>query len=246
MKRTLLSFLLALFLSSVVFAGVVNFVFPKPQGYVSDYADLLDSQTRLRIEQLARTLDLQTGAELAVVIVKSTLPYDYLEYANRLFANWHIGKAGKDNGVLLLLALNERKIKIETGYGIEDIITDGRAGELLDTYVVPKLRENNYSEAMYNGSLAIAKTIADHYKGSIEGDYYPVERTDDSSASVFQILFFLIVLSFVLNSRYGWLPFIWGSGSLSGPGYSSFGSFGGGFGSFGGGMSGGGGASRSF
>lgn len=239
--------------SLVSVVGATTFVFPKPQGYVSDYADLLDSQTRLKIEQMARSVEQLTGVEMAVVIVKSTIPYDHLEYATRLFANWHIGKAGQDNGVLLLLALNERKIKIETGYGIEEIIPDGKAGEILDTYVMPKLRDGNYSEAMYNGALGIAQTIAAKYNVTIDGAYFPVEKEDDGSASVLQALFVLLFVLFVLNSRFGFIPLL-----VGGPFYSGYGSFGGGFGSFGGssggsgfggfggGMSGGGGASRGF
>jgi len=252
MKRLLYCALVLFVLSSAVSAA--NFVFPKPQGYVSDYAETLDSETRLRIEQMARVVEQQTGIEIAVVIVRSTLPYDHLEYANRLFANWHIGKAGQDNGVLLLLALNDRKVKIETGYGIEDVITDGTAGEILNQYVMPKLHDGNYSEAMYNGALGIAKTIADKYKFTLDGTYYPVEQDTDASANVLQAIFIIFFVLLLMNSRFCWLLFFLGGG----PRDNGFGSFGGGFGSFGGGgggggfsgfgggMSGGGGASRGF
>ncbi|MFC1517874.1 TPM domain-containing protein [Candidatus Margulisiibacteriota bacterium] len=226
-------------------AQALKFVFPRPQGYLSDYANLIDRPTRLRIENIGRTLERRTGAELAVVVVKSTLPYDHLEYANRLFAHWQIGKEGQDNGILLLLALKEKKIRIETGYGIEEIIPDGKAGEILDKFVIPKFREDQYAEGVFNGALAIAQTIGQHSGVKITGEYYPVQEYQDDSADLLATIFTIFFLFFIFSGRVGIFPFLLfgGFGSHSSRGY---GSFGGGFGGFGGGISGGGGASRSW
>jgi uncharacterized protein len=219
--------------------------FPKPQGYVSDYASVIDRQTRVKIEHLARSLEQKTGTELAVVTVKSTLPYDHLEYANRLFAYWQIGKSGKDNGVLLLLDIKGRKVRIETGYGMEKIITDGKAGEILDLYVLPKFQKRLFAEGLFNGALAITHTIADFHDVEIDGNYYPVTQRAANTQDLFSSIFSLIFIILVLSGRLGILPFLM-FGGFGGRHNSGFDSFGGGFGGFGGGFSGGGGASRGF
>ncbi|MBU0579799.1 MAG: TPM domain-containing protein, partial [Candidatus Margulisbacteria bacterium] len=224
------------FITSAAYA--LKFVFPQPQGYVSDYANALDRQTRLRIENLGRVLERNTGSEMAVVIVKTTLPYDHLEYANRLFAHWRVGKEGQDNGVLFLLALKEQKVRIEVGYGLEEIINDGKAGEILDKFVIPKFKEGKYSEGLYNGSLAIAQTIGEHYKVPIVGDFYPVQEVKETSADLLYSLFFLLFIFLVFSSRLGLFPWIF-LGGFGSSHSSGFGSFGGGFGGFGGGLSGG-------
>ena len=242
-KRAVLIILCLLLLAAPVYA--LKFVFPQPQGYVSDYADCLDANARLRLENLARELERRTGVELAVVIVKTTLPYDHLEYATRLFAHWHIGKEGQDNGVLLLLSMKERKVRIETGYGIEEIIPDGKAGELLDKYVVPKLRSEEYAQALYNGAFAIADTLGQFYHVNITGEYYPVQQAEDAPQEILQILFFCLLIVLLASSRFGWWPLII-MNNYGGYRPSGFGSYGGGFGGFGGGASGGGGASRSW
>lgn len=207
-----------------------KFVFPRPQGYVSDYADVLDRKTRLRIENLGRELERKTGAEIAVVIVKTTLPYDRLEYANRLFANWHIGKEGQDNGVLLLLSMRERKVRIETGYGIEEIIPEKKAEEILSKYLLPKFREDKYQEGLYNGALGIAKAIGANYGVKISGVYYPVQQIEENTIELMQILIILLVLLLAMIIKFGAWPKIFIKIQHIYP--NSFGSFGGSLGEF--------------
>lgn len=105
--------------------------FPRPDGYVNDFADVLTSDDEAYLENYLRTLEAETSAEVAIVTVTSMEGMTIEEYANRLFADWGIGKAQTDNGVLLLVAPDDRAVRIEVGYGAEGILPDGLAGEII-------------------------------------------------------------------------------------------------------------------
>ena len=102
--------------------------FPEPAGYVNDFAEILSEQQIQSISNYIKELQEKTTAEVAVVTMKSVAPYDINVYAVKLFEKWGIGVKGDDNGVLILLSLKERKVRIEVGYGLEGILPDGLAG----------------------------------------------------------------------------------------------------------------------
>lgn len=230
--------------------------FPEPRGYLNDFAQVVDPNATAQIEAISRELEEKAGAQLAVVTVPSLGDEDDFDYAHRLFEKWGIGKKGKDNGVLLFLALGERRrVRIVTGYGLEGILPDITAGRILDTYVIPKLRQRDYSGALLAGTQAIAGLIAADAGVQITGAVRPnlarrSSRGKGSSPLGIIVLFLIIIL--LSRSRSLWpLLFLgglggsgrnrdWGGGGFGG----GFG--GGGFGGFGGGGSGGGGAGRSF
>ena len=114
--------------------------FPEPIGYVNDFARIIPSSDAQRMADLISELREKTGAEIAVVTMPDIGGEDYTEYANRLYEAWGLGQKGEDNGVLIFLTLQERKIRIEVGYGLEGILPDGKVGGILDEYVVPYLR----------------------------------------------------------------------------------------------------------
>lgn len=95
--------------------------FPKPSGYVNDFAGKLSQPVKSQLERLAVELESKTGAELVLVTMKTIGDNDYTDYANRLFENWQIGKQGKDNGVLILNVIDKRELRIEVGYGFEGV-----------------------------------------------------------------------------------------------------------------------------
>jgi uncharacterized membrane protein YgcG len=151
-----------------------------PAGAVGDFAGVMDAGDIQRIQELAGELERKTGAELAVVTVKTIAPYGSIEeYALELFNAWGIGQAGRDNGVLLILAVNERRVKIETGYGLEGAIPDSAAGRILDTAVLPRFREDDFSGGLLRGALAIAAAVAEDQGVSLEG----IEGPGDSSGA---------------------------------------------------------------
>jgi len=226
----------------------------RPQGYVSDYAGVLDETTRAKISSLADELERKTGAQLAVVTVKSTAPETIEGYAVALFERWGIGRKGKDNGVLLLVALNERKLRIETGYGIEGMLPDALCDRIIREIMVPYFKRAQYSEGIYSGASAIAYVIAKEHNVAITGisaaGAGAMPRRQTPAQALLRFIFTLIIFSFFLSMRMGLFGLILlGSGRRRGGywyggGYGgNSGGFGGGFGGFGGGFSGGGGAS---
>ncbi len=225
----------------------------KPAGYVSDFANVMNPADRAATEKLLTELEQTTGAQVAVVTLKSLEGGQIDDFANRLFARWGIGQKGKDNGILLLCATQEgrgNRLRIEVGYGLEGLIPDAVAGRILDTFVVPGWSQGQYGTAAANGAAAIAQRIADDRGVVLSGMPEPVQRVaNEQSLSWFQIILILLFIVFVI--RHPWILLFMlssgGGGGHSGGGFGG-GGFGGGgfggFGGFGGGMSGGGGASR--
>jgi len=228
----------------------------EPKGYVTDNARALTPETSQKIESILATLERQTSAEVAVVTVPSLEGNNIEEYAVELFKKLGLGKKGKDNGVLFLIAPAEKKLRIEVGYGLEGIIPDGVAGRIIRDNVVPFFRQGDMDHGIYNGTLAVAQIIAKDAGVNFslppaEAPSFPSERVDYGLIRfvVFLIVFIFVFLTRILGGRRrgrgrGFLGGWWlGGGGFSGGGWSSGGFGGGGFGGFGGGSSGGGGAS---
>lgn len=131
----------------------------KPEGWVSDFAGIMSSETKVQINDLLTSVKKTTRAEIAVVTVTSLEGMSVEEYAVKLFNAWGIGEKGKDNGVLFLIAPTERKARIEVGYGLEPIITDGRAGEIIRETVIPFFKAGDYDQGILQGSMRIAALI---------------------------------------------------------------------------------------
>jgi uncharacterized protein len=252
-KAITVAFLTFWLLASVVFPQD----FPEPRGYVNDFARVISSPQAGQIDAICRELEQKTSAELAVVTVDSIGDEDYIEYANRLFEKWGIGKKGRDNGILLFVTLRERRVRIEVGYGLEGIIPDVTAGRILDEYVIPEFRRGDYGVGLLAGTRAIAGVIAADAGVEITGAVRPNLGRRHSSDDGFPVGSLILLLILILFVRPRWLwPLLWILGSSGrgrhrdwgggfGGGFGGFGG-GGGFGGFGGGGSGGGGAGRSF
>ena len=262
-KRLLTIYTTALFALLVFALGMPTGVlraqtFPKPKALVNDFANVIPPQYEQKLVQI--TGELLTKTEVPVVI--ATMPdiggEDYNEYANRLYEAWGIGKKGVDRGVLIFVTIKERKMRIETGYGIEGLIPDGLAGEIRDQYIVPYLKENRFGEGLLNGTVAIAQIIAKDAGLRLTSEE-PLRRIPKKgfgfSKFLLALVFFGLLFSMGRRGRGIW-PFLLLMGMGRGAGHyggygrggfgGSFGSFGGGFGGFGGGLSGGGGAVGSF
>ncbi len=228
---------------------------PSPRGYANDFAGVIAAEDEEKIALLGLELEQKTGAQLAVVTVQEMGGVTAEEYAVRLFETWGIGNKEKDNGVLLFLAMQERRLRIEVGYGLEGVVSDGISGEILDRYVLPRFRENDYSQGMLLGAQAIAGVIAKDAGVEITGSVDVGSGGSSGEGSdIGGILFIILIVFLIIATRGRIIPwFLLGSfmggggrgGGFGGGGFSNRG-FGGGFGGFGGGMSGGGGASRGF
>jgi len=246
----------------MIFLFILSQVFPKPHGFVNDYAKILNVNQLNDLEEYLRDIEKRTSVEIAIAIFDS-IGYPIEEYANLLFEKWGIGKKGKDNGILILVSIKERLIRIEVGYGLEAIITDGIAGEIIRKNIAPYFREGNYYLGLKSAILEIEKRISNEEQ-SHNSDKNNKKETGmpfliglfvgiflSYIGLIFGIiilfLYFIFKASFLLLISIGFII-----GSLisllkMGKGiYISNGSFGtfssGGFGGFGGGLSGGGGA----
>lgn len=225
---------------------------PRPRGYVNDFAGVVDSRSEQQMTQLAEALERATGAQIAVAVVESMEPYGSIEeYSIALAQAWGVGSGEEDNGLLLVLAMAERQVRMEVGYGLEGAITDGTAGSILDEAVIPALQEGRYGEGLLRGMEAVSGEIAEAYQvdlteyGASEQPR-PLSRGRGGSDGLGRIVYLLIFLFFFGGGRFFWpLLFLTGGRGFFGGGFGS-GRPSGGFSGFGGGGFGGGGASRGF
>ncbi len=242
----LVSVVLAL-LSAPLFAQQL----PSTEGYVNDFAGVISSDDEAAMRGIMTAVKEQTGAEMAVVTVESMAPYPTIEdFGIALAEEWGVGSAGGDDGVILIVAVQERQVRIEVGYGLEGAIPDGRAGGILDDYVLPDLRNNNYGAGLLNGVAAIAEIVADEYGVTLTGVRAEPRGTNARSdgpdlGDIVYVIFFLLFV----GGRWFFWPLLF-AGRRRGFYGGGFGSSGGGgpsrFSGFGGGGFGGGGASRGF
>ncbi len=117
----------------------------QPVNYVSDYADLLTPQTEDLLNDMLKALEASTSAQIAIVTIPS-LEGDTIEnYAEKLFQDWGIGQENQDNGLLLLVAKDDRQVRIEVGYGLEPLVTDAKAHQIIQTYLIPAFKQNQYA-----------------------------------------------------------------------------------------------------
>jgi len=237
----------------------------RPTGYVTDLAGIIRPAAKQQLEALGTELEQKTGAQMAIVTVKSLDGNDAATYANNLFKQLGIGKKKEDNGVLLLVAPNDRKYWTEVGYALEPVINDARAGDA-GRLAKPYFRDGDYSSGITAAAWQLAKYIADDKGVTLTGtpQLRPAPQKDSDGRGIWILLG--IILLVVLMSRSGgsrgnisrggmgsgwWIgPMIgggWG-GSRGGWGEGGGGWSGGagGFGGFGGGRSGGGGAGGSW
>ena len=244
-KTAALVFLLAALLP----LGAFPASFPAPTGYVNDFAKVIPAYQSQQITTLLTELEQKTGAEVSVVTLDSLNGADVESTAVDMFHQWGIGQKKKDNGVLILAAIQDRKIRIEVGYGLEAIIPDGKAGTIIRQYMAPQFKEGDYGSGFLVGTVAVAQIIAQDAGVTLTGQAIDVPLSDSDNhyrqlsfwAFILIFLTLWIVLSWAGRHQRGGRGGYWGGGYWGGGGFSGGG--GGGFGGFSGGGSGGGGAS---
>ncbi len=239
-------------LSLLVFFGQAAWGqdFPKPTGLINDFAGVIPQGEKQKMGILAKEVLQKTGASVVVATMPTIGDADDATYVNELYQAWGIGKKGEDKGVLIFLALEERRVRIETGYGVEGILPDGLVGEVLDKYAVPFLKRGEYGKGLHNALAAVSVVIAKDADVELTGEIeiYRAPKRRARRIGIFPIVFIILILfSLLRRGRGGILPLLLltsmgGRGGFGG----GFGGFSGGFGGFGGGMSGGGGAGRGF
>jgi uncharacterized protein len=220
---------------------------------VNDLAHVIDADSAAQLDQRIRALQAATKDAIVVATVDTFAPYATIEeYAVRLFERAGIGARDKDNGILIVLAVRERRVRIEVGYGLEEWITDGFAGDTIRQAMLPAFRNGQYGQGLLAGTTRIIQRIAEARGVTLTGVPAAQPASPPVHLAPGQILLIIIVIVIVINSiRRGG-----GGGSgLRGGGWrgrtwsgwhGGMGGFGGGFGGFGGGFGGGGGGGGGF
>lgn len=234
---------------------------PSPPRLVNDFAEILSKSEEQRLERFLVDYDDSTSTQIVILTIASTEGEDIILYGNEVGEKWGVGQEGKDNGIVLVVAKDDRKVGISVGYGIEEFQNAAYTKRIIDERILPEFRNNDY----FGGIIAGVDGIVSVLSGQFENDN-PRKSSNNEKASGF--VFFLILLIIIIivsrrggrggrgGRRRGGSDAFWTAYWLGSMGSSSFGrggSFGGGggfggggFGGFGGGSFGGGGASGSW
>ncbi|QDH78500.1 TPM domain-containing protein [Echinicola soli] len=239
---------------------------PNPPKLVNDFSQTLSASEQAALEQKLVAYNDSTSSQITVVLMGSVGQYDISDYAFQLGEKWGIGQEGKDNGLLILAAIQDRKVFIATGYGMEGAVPDALARRIVDNVIVPAFKREAYFEGLDQATSMIIKLASGEY------DAKDIEKKGNSGGAVFFILIFIVIFIIIpliknrndndnhMGGRGGgvglftslMLMNLLGGGNRGGGGFGNFsgggGSFGGGggFGGFGGGSFGGGGAGGSW
>jgi uncharacterized protein len=234
---------------------------PNPPKLVTDMANVLSPEQKDILERKLVALDDSTSNQIAVVLIKTLNDYPIEEYSTKLFRDWGIGNKKTNNGILLIAAIDDRKIRIEVGYGLEGAIPDITTASIIRNDIVPSFKTGDYYHGIDEATNSIAKAAAGEYKVARQK-----ESKGKGGSSIFTFLIILIIVIVIVSAGRGgggggmmsrrgvgglaetlfWTSLLSGGGRGGGGGGWGGGDSGGGFGGFGGGSSGGGGASGSW
>lgn len=208
--------------------------FPALTGRVVDEAGVLSADTRAELTSMLEQQDKQTGDQVVVVTLKSLQGYQIEDYGYQLGRFWKLGQKGKDNGVVIEIAPNEHRARIDVGYGLEGQLTDAQSKVIIDEIMTPAFKTGDYNGGVLAGTTAVLKTIGGATITQGGNDVPAQDRQHGGSGHIPIIL--IVFLLWIVFGRFFWPLFFLG-GFLGGFG----GGFGGGRGGFGGGGFGGGG-----
>lgn len=231
---------------------------PNPARLVNDYVGMLSDAEKGLLEQKLVSMDDSTSTQITVVVIPTVEPsYDMNSYSVALGRKWGVGQKGKNNGIIILWATDDRKVYIATGYGVEGGLPDAYAKRVVDQIIIPNFKEGQFYAGLDQGTTAIMKYVSGEFEA---------EPADAEDFPLWVFILMLIIIYFIFraitknggNNRGGGMrndrawPYTtytgWGghSGSWSSGGGGWSGGSGGGFGGFGGGSFGGGGAGGSY
>lgn len=170
---------------------------PTKEFYVNDYANILSGETENFIIENGVELNNKTGVQIVVVTIKSLDGKTIEDYAYELFNNYEIGDSNKNNGVLILLSIDEREFRVVVGTGIENYFTEDKIGDIQDDYMVPYFKKDEFDKGMLNGYKAFYQEVSDYY--DISTDIKPSKRSSSPIENAVSYIFiFKLVLSFII------------------------------------------------
>ena len=189
-----------LFTSLVLFTPKIKAIEPTSNFYVNDYANILSEETENYIQTNSVKLAEATTAQIVVVTVPTLNGESLEEYSTKLFRDFGIGDKEKNNGLLILIALEERQSRIEVGYGLEGRLPDGKTGRIQDEYMIPYYKNNNFDEGILNGYKALFKEVAEEYNYDAS-DVNPISISsdEDEDDALIDFLAYLLVGKFIFT-----------------------------------------------
>jgi uncharacterized protein len=239
------SLLITLGIVLMSFGSIAKEIPEKANRLVSDYGEVLSSSEEQKLESKLRSYNDTTGTQIAIVTITSLKGDDLFDFSQRLADSWGIGGSENNNGILLLISVQDRKIRIHTGYGTEGAITDAISKRIIENEIKPAFRANDYYGGFDNATSAMISALA--------GEYTATPKKKSKGVPFYPIIVILIGIFWIFGGRrrytgYGhsgrrYYGTPWIGGGFGGGSSGGFGGGGGGFGGFGGGSFGGGGAS---
>ncbi|MGZ5243516.1 MAG: TPM domain-containing protein [Bacteroidia bacterium] len=234
---------------------------PSPPRLVNDYAGVLSATEREALERKLVAFDDSTSNQIVIVLEKTLDGDEAASYAQRIGETWGVGQQKERNGVVIYAAIDDRKMAIQVGYGLEPVITDAATYHVRTEQMVPYFRQQQYYEGLDKATDVLMKIASGEFKSS----QYSKKRNEQPKISTGTIIFIIVIVIILINifrkmggggrrRRRGWDAFTGGAGPFIGGGFGGFGGRGGfgggggggGFGGFGGGSFGGGGSSGSW
>ncbi len=222
MRREGLGGVFAQVMAGVVMAGLLAGSttaqeVPFLAGPVTDLAEMLSDSDARGIEQQIRSFEAETGSQIAVLTIPSLEGYAIEDYSIKVAETWRLGREGIDDGVLLLIARDERRMRLEVGYGLEPALTDARARRILDHVITPRFRSGDFGGGVEDGVNAVMATIRGEVPAPVAGPGPPVSQPASEMVAVLaQLLFFLFLIYLMTrmrrrgrrawSSRSGWDP----------------------------------------
>jgi uncharacterized protein len=178
MKKRLawIVFVAYLFIAAVAWAQPQVPPAPTDSIYIQDYAGVVSPETKLRINNLGSQLAAKTKAQIVVVTTKTLEGASLEEYSLEVIRQWDIGDKTLSNGVLILVAVDDKQSRIEVGYGLEGALPDAKTGRIQDTYMIPYFQKGEYDKGVLNGYLTVATEVAKEYKLELKTDAKPAPR----------------------------------------------------------------------
>lgn len=167
MKRLLFVIATVALIAAGCDATTTQVTYPEPTGYVVDSANVLNGEAKAALEKQLSDYA-KSGGEIAVLTVESTSPLTIEEYGVNLGNKWKVGKKGLDNGAILIIATQDRKVRIEVGSGAEGQLSDSKAGKILDDSVIPYLKTNDWNGGVVSGVNAIQAALPVQPKGEVK------------------------------------------------------------------------------
>ncbi|MFT5319294.1 MAG: hypothetical protein ACI8RA_002567, partial [Chlamydiales bacterium] len=181
---------------------------PRPLGHVNDYANLLSRYEQHQMEGELRILSKQSGHEIAIVTLQSLEGQTVESKSREIFDIWKIGKKGKDNGLLLLISMQEREIRIETGYGTESLLPDAAAGRIIRHTIGPHLKNQEYYKGISEGIYLIQKHLIQDKPAHKNTEELSEKQLASATVLVLLTLILVPLLALAFGPNDWWISFI--------------------------------------